>query len=158
MQITRRADYAVRTMLDVAGVGAGAIALTHEVAARQGVPPPFLAKVVLALVRAGLLRSHRGAGGGITLARPADQITLLQVIEAADGPLALNSCVLWPEDCPRSQVCPVHEVWCEVRALLAERLGGITISQLLQRSVRPRARGEQEAGGEAEDRGPSADC
>lgn len=151
MQITRRADYAVRTMLDVAGMAAGTVALTHEVAARQGVPPPFLAKIVLALVRAGLLRSHRGAGGGIALARPADQITLLQVIEAVDGPLALNSCVLWPEECPRSQVCPVHEVWCEVRSLLVERLGAITLSQLLERPVQPRVPGGAGGGARTED-------
>lgn len=134
MQITRRADYGVRTMLDVASLETGESALTHEVAARQAIPLPFLAKIVPALTRAGLLRSQRGAGGGITLARPAGQITLLEVIEAIDGPLALNMCVLWPEECSRSGTCPVHEVWCDARALLADRLGQTTIADLARRA------------------------
>lgn len=130
MQITRRADYAVRTMLDVARLGAGAVALTGEVAARQGIPAPFLAKIVLALTRSGLLRSYRGSGGGIALAKSADQITLLEVVEAVDGPMVMNRCVLWPEECGRSGSCPVHQVWCQARGLLAEYLGQISLAAL----------------------------
>jgi Rrf2 family protein len=135
MQITRRADYGVRTMLDVASLEFGAVAFTHEVAARQGIPLPFLAKIVPALTRAGLLRSYRGAGGGIALSRPADRITLLEVVEAVDGPVALNLCVIWPEECGRSGTCPVHRVWCEARAVLAAQLSSTTIASLLERNA-----------------------
>ncbi len=146
MQITRRADYGIRTMLDVASLEAGAVGLTHEVAARQGIPLPFLAKIVPALTRAGLLRSQRGAGGGIILARPAEKITLLEVVEAIDGPLALNMCVLWPDDCSRSGTCPVHEIWCDARSLLAGRLSRTTIADLAASAtgkVGERARGRR---------------
>jgi len=139
MQITRRADYAVRTMLDVAGLEAGEVALTHEVAQRQRMPAPFLAKIVLALTRAGLLRSHRGSGGGIALAKPAHQITLLDVVEAVDGPIAMNRCVLWPQECGRVDTCPVHDVWCETRALLVDHLGGVTLADLLSRGKNGRS-------------------
>lgn len=132
MQITRRADYAVRTMLDVAGVEPRGVALTGEVANRQGIPAPFLAKIVLALTRAGLLRSFRGSRGGIALAKPADQITLLQIVEAVDGPIAMNRCVLWPGECERSTGCSVHKVWCETRTLLAEHLGRISLAALVE--------------------------
>ena len=134
LQITRRADYAVRTMIEVVRSGDGAPVLTQEVAARQGIPAPFLAKIVLALTRGGLLRSYRGAGGGITLARPAESITLLQVVEAVDGPIAVSSCVLWPEECSRSGVCPVHEIWCEARTLLVNRLKETTLAELARRA------------------------
>ncbi len=134
MQITRRADYAARTMLDVASLESGSVALTHEVAARQGIPAPFLAKIVQALTRAGLLRSHRGSGGGIALAKPADQITLLQVVEAVDGPIAVNSCVLWPDECSMAEDCPLREIWCEARSLLVTRLRGTRLSELSARS------------------------
>ena len=77
--------------------------------------------------------SHRGSGGGIALARPAGQISVLEVVEAIDGPLALNICVLWPEECGRSPTCPVHEVWCDARSLLAKRLQDTTVEQLLKR-------------------------
>lgn len=132
MQITRRADYAIRTVLDVARLQPGEVALTGEVAERQRIPAPFLAKIVLALTRAGILRSFRGSGGGIALAKPADQITLLQVVEAVDGPVAMNRCVLWPDECERSDACPVHKVWCDTRALLAEHLGAISIASLIE--------------------------
>jgi Rrf2 family iron-sulfur cluster assembly transcriptional regulator len=132
LQITRRADYAVRTVLDVAGLRPGDVALTSEVAERQRIPAPFLAKIVLALTRAGILRSFRGSGGGIALAKPPDQITLLQVVEAVDGPLAMNRCVLWPDECERSDACPVHDVWCEARTLLAEHLGAISLAALVE--------------------------
>ena len=102
MQITRRADYAVRTMLDVARVQPGTMALTHEVAAMQGIPTPFLAKIVLSLTRGGLLKSFRGSGGGIVLAKTAEEISLLRIVEAVDGPIAINRCVPWPEECNRS--------------------------------------------------------
>ncbi|HEX9016400.1 MAG TPA: Rrf2 family transcriptional regulator, partial [Chloroflexota bacterium] len=85
MQITRKADYGVRTIMDVAALEPGAMAQTHEVASRQGIPLNFLAKIVPALARAGLLRSYRGSGGGIALGRPPEQITLLDVVEAVDG-------------------------------------------------------------------------
>jgi Rrf2 family protein len=134
MKITRRADYGVRTMLDVASVEPGSVALTHEIAARQGIPLPFLAKIIPSLTRAGFLRSARGSGGGITLARPTSEITLLDVVEAIDGPVALNVCVLYPDDCPRSGTCPVHEVWCDARAALAQRLKSVTIASLIEKS------------------------
>lgn len=131
MQITRRADYAIRTVLDVARVEPGSVALTSEVAKHQGIPAPFLAKIVLALTRAGLLRSFRGCGGGIALAKPADQITLLEIVEAVDGPIAMNRCVLWPEECERSDECPVHQVWSGARTLLADYLGSISLASLV---------------------------
>ncbi|MGE5620836.1 MAG: RrF2 family transcriptional regulator [Sphingomonadaceae bacterium] len=132
MQITRRADYAVRTMLQVAE-SEGSTVLTQEVASRQGIPAPFLAKIVLSLTSGGLLRSRRGSGGGIALARPADQITLLEIVEALDGPIAVNSCVLWPEECSRVGDCPVHEIWCEAQSLLVERLRSTTLADLVKR-------------------------
>lgn len=138
MEITRRADYAVRTMVDIASQEEGSMALTSEVAARQGIPAPFLAKIVLALTQANLLRSYRGAGGGLALAQPASQVNLLQIVEAIDGPVSLNRCVLWPEECSRSGACPVHEVWCEAHRLLADHLRRTSLADLVLRSKAPR--------------------
>ncbi len=134
MQITRRADYAVRTMIEVAR-GRSSPVLTHEVAERQEIPMAFLAKIVVVLTKGGLLRSFRGSGGGITLARPADQITLLQVVETVDGPIVVNNCVLWPEECTMVGGCPVHEIWCEAQSMLVGRLQSVTIADLVKRSV-----------------------
>ncbi len=122
MQITRQADYAVRAVLYLAQCGPGARVSTAEVAREQHIPPTFLAKIVSQLSAAGVIRATRGARGGITLARPPEEVTLLEIVEAIDGPMAINECTSDPGLCPMGGTCAVREVWCDVRADLARRL------------------------------------
>jgi Rrf2 family protein len=93
MQITRQADYAVRAVLHLARMGNTERAATSTVAKEQNIPPSFLAKIISQLSIAGLLHTSRGARGGVTLAREPKDITLLEVVEAIDGPIQLNECV-----------------------------------------------------------------
>ena len=93
MQITRQADYAVRAVLYLSRMGDNQRAATSKVAQAQRIPPSFLAKIISQLSIAGLLRTSRGARGGVTLARAPKDITLLEVVEAIDGPIMLNECV-----------------------------------------------------------------
>src|SRR5512139_427392 len=93
MQITRQADYAVRAVLYLAQLGAEQRAATSQIAQEQSIPPSFLAKIVSQLSVAGLLQTSRGARGGVSLARSPEQISLLEVVEAIDGPILLNECV-----------------------------------------------------------------
>ena len=86
MQITRQADYAVRAVLYLAGLNNGRRAPTSEIAREQRIPPSFLAKIVSQLSVAGVVQTSRGARGGVSLARPSRDISLLEVIEAIDGP------------------------------------------------------------------------
>jgi Rrf2 family protein len=130
MQITRQADYAVRAVLYLAQLGPGQRASTARVSWEQKIPVSFLAKIVAQLAVAGVLRTTRGAHGGVWLARPAETISLLEVVEAIDGPLALNACVLEPAACELSGNCPVRAVWCEAQADLAQRLAQATFGQL----------------------------
>jgi len=94
MQLTRSADYAVRAMLEIAAQADSdeSRARTHEIAERKEIPPALLAKLIPLLVRAGLLASQRGARGGLALARPASEISMLEIVEAIEGPIALNRC------------------------------------------------------------------
>ena len=89
--------------------------------------------VVGAAVQAGLLRAHRGPAGGIALSRPSDQINMRQIIEAMDGPIALNTCLLLPGECPRESICPVHEIWVKTQDDLLSGLERITLSKLVAR-------------------------
>jgi Rrf2 family protein len=130
MQITRQADYAVRAVLYLAQLGPGARASTAQVSREQKIPPTFLAKIVAQLAVAGLLRTTRGAHGGIALARPAETLSVLEVVEVIDGPMALNDCVLDPAACELSDNCTVRAVWCEAQADLARRLAQATFGQL----------------------------
>jgi Rrf2 family protein len=130
MQITRQADYAVRAVLYLAQLEPGQRASTAQVSRQQKIPLTFLAKIVAQLTTAGVLRTTRGAHGGVWLARPAETLSVLEVVEAIDGPLSLNACVLDPAACELSDDCPVRAVWCEAHSDLARRLAQITFGQL----------------------------
>ena len=106
---------------------------TREVAEHQGIPKVFLPKIVQRLVQAGLLRAHRGPAGGIALSRPPDQINMRQIIEAMDGPIALNTCLILPSECPRESICPIHEIWVKTQDDLLSGLESITLSKLVAR-------------------------
>ncbi len=93
MQITRQADYAIRAVRYLAKQGPNQRAATSTVAQEMKIPPSFLAKIISQLSIAGLLHTSRGARGGVTLARDAKDISLLDVVEAIDGPILLNECV-----------------------------------------------------------------
>ena len=132
MQITRQADYAVRAVLYLARLGNEGRASTAQIAREQQIPATFLAKIVSRLVAGGVVRATRGARGGVTLARPAQNITLLEIVETIDGPLALNECVIEPQRCPMSSDCPVRDVWCDAQSLLAKKLAQTHFGQLIQ--------------------------
>ena len=121
MQITRQADYAVRAVLHLASNGDQRIA-TSMIAEKQRIPPSFLAKIISQLSIAGLLHTSRGARGGVTLARDAKDITLLEVVEAIDGPIQLNECVGDGGICSFDETCPLRPVWCDAQEELVGRL------------------------------------
>lgn len=133
MQITRQADYAVRAVLYLARMEPNQRAATSQVAKEQHIPPSFLAKIISQLSIAGLLHTSRGARGGVTLAREPKAITLLEVIEAIDGPILLNECVGENSICSFDDDCPLKPVWCDAQEELVNRLKGTDFQQLLER-------------------------
>lgn len=137
MQITRQADYAVRAVLYLARLGTTQRAATSQVAQEQRIPPSFLAKIVSQLSIAGLLHTSRGARGGVTLARDPKDITLLEVIEAIDGPIMLNECVGDSGTCTFDKDCPLRPVWCEAQDELVKRLRGTNFADMLAKSAVP---------------------
>lgn len=105
LQISRRADYATRIIREFALLGEGEPISSLQLAQQAMVPHSFLHKIVGDLVRAGLMRSTKGPGGGLSLARPLKEINMCQIIEAADGPICLNTCLIRPHECPRDRAC-----------------------------------------------------
>ncbi len=122
MQITRQADYAVRAVYYLARLGENGRAATSQIAAEQHIPASFLAKIISQLSVAGLLHTARGARGGVSLAHPPEEISLLDVVEAIDGPILLNECVADSSDCEFKDDCPMHPIWVEAQRDLVERL------------------------------------
>ena len=139
MQLTRAADYAVRVMIHLAGQPASERATRVEIAARGDVPEAFLGKILQSLSRAGLIASHRGMSGGYVLGRPGEQITVLDIVEAMEGPVQLNACVGPNPTCERSPGCPVHDVWERAQEALTSVLKSESIASLAGKSIRRQA-------------------
>ena len=131
MQITRQADYAVRAVLHLARLGPNQRAATSQIAEEQRIPPSFLAKIVSQLSVAGLLQTSRGARGGVSLSRSPEDISLLDVVEAIDGPILLNDCVAGNGTCYFSDSCPVKLVWGRAQSELVGELRHTTFDQFI---------------------------
>ena len=131
MQITRQADYAVRAVVYLAQLGANQKASTSQIAEEKAIPLSFLAKIIAQLSVAGLLQTMRGARGGVTLARPPEEISLLEVVEAIDGPIMLNECVNGSFDCSQTD-CPIHSIWVDAQADLVKRLKSSNFGQFVK--------------------------
>lgn len=135
MQITRQADYAVRAVLHLAKVGGTERSATSAIAREQNIPPSFLAKIISQLSIAGLLHTSRGARGGVILARDPKDITLLEVVEAIDGPIQLNECVGDSGACMFDKACPIKPVWCDAQEELVRRLKATNFADLLSKAA-----------------------
>ncbi len=134
MKLSMAAEFAVRGILClVEDYGRGALPL-DEICQRRGLPKQYLIKLFGMLGRADLVDALRGKGGGYVLARPPNQISLLEVIEAVEGPLAVNLCQNNPAKCDEPD-CRVRPVWDEVQHRVRSALAGTTLDNL----VRPAA-------------------
>jgi len=133
LELGHRGDYAVRAMLAVARAPAGRPMSGPAIAAQMGVPARFLPQITGALVRAGLLTSRAGRSGGYQLARPADRISILDVVEAADGAGRRETCVLRGGPCRAHGRCDVHDVFFAAQEALLSRLREATLASVIDR-------------------------
>ena len=131
MQITRQADYAVRAVYYLTQLGVDSRAATSQIAEEQHIPPSFLAKIISQLSVAGLLHTSRGARGGVSLARTPEEISLLDVVEAIDGPILLNECVADGGSCTFTSDCPMRPIWCDAQKDLVTRLENTSFASIV---------------------------
>jgi Rrf2 family iron-sulfur cluster assembly transcriptional regulator len=129
MKITREADYALRIVSILSGEKTHTGA--RQIAEQSKVPYRFTLKILSKLLQAGLIKSFRGVNGGYAVNHPAAQITLLQVIEAIDGPIAINQCMVDPDICSNTGVCKVQKNLYQVQKMLADKLSQITFEDIL---------------------------
>jgi Rrf2 family protein len=115
VQITKETDYAIRCVHYLSSHW-GSVTMIGEIAKKMCIPKSFLAKILQKLSRAEIVRSYRGINGGFELTRSPENITLLDVIESIEGPVAMNSCAIEKKICRFSGTCSVHPVWIEIRA------------------------------------------
>jgi Rrf2 family protein len=132
MLLSRACEYALQALLHLASVPKGQYVLVREIAEAYELSYPFLGKVIHTLVKNRLLDSQKGRGGGLTLAKPADEITFLEVIRVMEGPDFLQGCVLGLPRCGEPNPCPLHSQWAEVKEGIIQMFANRTVAQLLE--------------------------
>ncbi len=132
MRFSLSSKYAILTLVRLAAAGGGPLPV-RELASDGAIPEPYLAKLVPPLVRAELLTSARGRGGGISLARPADAISLAEIIYVTEGRVAFQECPFDPDPCPGKPDCPLSPVWDPLREKLVQFLEETTLDALAAR-------------------------
>lgn len=133
LRLSREADYGTLALVYIASRSAGSLAFRRDIAAHYNIPSEFLAKVLQKLSRRGLVRSFRGIQGGYALARSPDLITLVDVVEAVDGPLALVDCQCPDPSCRQEPACTMKSAMSEVQEQIHRVLSAVTLSDLMLR-------------------------
>ena len=131
MIITRATEYAIRAVLHLAKQTRGEIILKKDICRTQDITPAFLTKILQPLIKAGIVGSQRGVGGGFYLVKAPQEITLLDIVVAQEGPIHLNQCLTEGDGCERDMFCPVHDAWKEVRREMLAVLGRHTFADLV---------------------------
>ena len=139
-------EYAIRAMTHMASVPAGTRMLARNVAAHERIPAPFLGKVFQTLVRADLLESNKGPGGGFSLARDASTITLFDIYSAIDGTTYLDGCAVGLARCSDETPCPLHERWKPVRERIRQYLQSTSLADMAEATRKKRALLERSSG------------
>ena len=137
MQITRETDYAMRCLLYLSG-HPDKVAMVDEISREMATPKSFLAKILQKLVKAGVVRSFRGVKGGFQLNRAPKDISLLDVIEATEGVVALNACAVDSSVCGFSGTCGVHTVWVTLRGEVNDLLRKHTFADIAEATRKSR--------------------
>ncbi len=134
MTLSKRGDYVMRSAISLArAFDKGSPRKIREVVADTDVPQTFASQILADLVRAGLATSKAGRDGGYLLSRPPEDVSVLEVIEAAEGPLRSERCALSDGPCRWDAVCPLHETWSEATIVLRDLLGRTSLAELAAR-------------------------
>ena len=130
MLYSRSAEYAIRSIAHLAALPPGEYALAKTIAADTGIPAHFLAKILQDLARDGFLKSSKGPGGGFRLGQPPEEISMLRIVEAMDGPGRFDRCIGGSPECNNRTACGMHDSWMALRSRIIDYLGGTSAADL----------------------------
>jgi len=133
MKLSTRARYGTRALLDLAIHRGERPILLRDIARRQQVSTQYLEHLITPLLAAGLIRSTRGARGGINLVKDPEEIKLSEVVQLLEGSIAPTDCVNDPNSCPRSSACATRDIWEEVKKAMNGVLESTTLQDLVKR-------------------------
>jgi FeS assembly SUF system regulator len=131
IRMTKQTDYGIVLLTHIARDAAPKVHTARDLAVEASLPLPMVSKILKVLARAGLLVSHRGVKGGYSLGRHPASITVVDIIDALEGPLALTECIGHePSDCQVEMVCPTRTNWQRINVAVRQALSGITLEEM----------------------------
>ena len=136
MKLSARACYGTRALVELASRWKNGPTLLKEIARKQNISLPYLARLMSPLIASGLVRSTRGAHGGVWLNKPPGEVTLDEVIRLLEGPVTAMACASDADDCPHSDACATRDVWSDLEAAVAGALSSTTLRDLVERQNR----------------------
>lgn len=134
MKLSTRARYGVRLMLELGLKNEQGQVFLKEIAREESISEKYLSLIIIPLKAAGLVKATRGAHGGYTLARPAAEITLKEIVDILEGGTCLVDCVKDPASCPRSDTCASRDLWSILSNGISKTLGSYTLEELVRKS------------------------
>jgi Rrf2 family iron-sulfur cluster assembly transcriptional regulator len=140
---SRQCEYALQAILYLALKENGERVATHDLTKRLKIPYHFLGKILQSLTKKGLLSSEKGPRGGFSLAKPAEQITLYDIVDAIDGTEYTRSCVLGFPECSDKSPCSVHDSWTRMRESIHEMLAKKNLAQMARDMKKPEYRSKR---------------
>ncbi|MDN5696813.1 MAG: Rrf2 family transcriptional regulator [Rubrobacter sp.] len=133
LELSSEGRYAIRALVYLARAGAQVNADT--ISADANIPRRLLARILAYLSRAGLVESQAGRGGGSQLARPAEEITLREAVEAAEGPFDVTKCIMEDRNCGEGRPCAMHDAWEEGQSTILDYLAIQTLDEFIEETV-----------------------
>ena len=137
-RVNRRTDYAVRVRLCMARRPEGARLSTQSIQEEMLIPRPYLQRIIADLSKSKLVNTFAGPNGGLQLAVPAEEVTLVHIWEAIEGPVIISGCLRAPGECPLADRCPVRKRWGHLQALIVHELKKTMLRQLAQEAGLPK--------------------
>ena len=136
MKLSTRGRYGLRALLDLALHQGEGLVLLKDIARRQEFSLPYLEHLIAPLIAAGLVKSTRGARGGVSLLKPPSEIKLSEVVQLLEGSITPVDCVNNPALCHRSALCVTRDIWVEMKEAMSQVLDSTTLQDLVERQKR----------------------
>ena len=131
MEVTKKAEYAISALVELA-LNSGEYISSKEIAKRQNIPPNFLPQIMATLGSRGWVEGVRGPGGGVKLLVSPNQITVKEVVELIEGPVAITRCLMREGGCSQLGRCPLHNIWAKAQEALLAVLGDTTLKDVVE--------------------------
>lgn len=131
MEVTKKAEYAISALIELA-INRDQFTSSKEIAASQNIPPNFLPQIIALLGSRGWVEGVRGPGGGVRLISDPTKITIREVVELIEGPVAITRCLGTGSSCVNEETCPLHSIWSKAQTAMLEVLSDTTIADVVE--------------------------